>query len=436
MLEKLFKLKAHGTTLRTEVLAGLTTFAAMSYILAVNPDILSATGLDFKGLITVTALASAIGSLLMALLTNYPIALAPGMGLNAYFTYNVVIENEIPVEAALGLVFWNGILFLALSVTGIRTRIARAIPHSMRIGVQCGIGLFIAFIGLRNGQVIVADQNTLVTIGDFASASVLLTLSGILLMVFLVYRRVPGAIFVGILILTVIGFFIPQGEGRLTPLPEQLISAPAPIEQTFFQLDLLYLFEHFAQVYPIILALLFVDLFDTIGTLVGVSRRANLLDDKGHLPRMGRALTADALATTSGALLGTSTVTSYVESAAGVESGGRTGLTAVVVSACFLLALFFSPLISVIPSAATAPALVMVGIFMIQGIAKLDFDDLTELAPAFMTMVAMPLTYSISEGIGLGFMTYVGVKLLTGRYRDVSWLTAVLAAVFLLHYLL
>ena len=436
MLEKLFKLKAHGTTIRTEVLAGLTTFAAMSYILAVNPDILSATGLDFKGLITVTALASAIGSLLMALLTNYPIALAPGMGLNAYFTYNVVIENEIPIEAALGLVFWNGIIFLILSVTGVRTRIANAIPHSMRIGVQCGIGLFIAFIGLRNGQVIVGDQNTLVTIGDFSSPAVLMTLSGVLLMVFLVYKRVPGAIFVGILALTAVGLLIPQGEGRLTPFPEQLISAPAPIEETFFRLDLFFLFENFMMVFPIVLALLFVDLFDTIGTLVGVSRSANLLDEKGQLPKMGNALTADAIATTSGALLGTSTVTSYVESAAGVESGGKTGLTAVVVAACFLLALFFSPLIAIIPSAATAPALVMVGIFMLKGIAKLDFDDLTELAPAFMTMVAMPLTYSISEGIGLGFITYVGVKLLTGRFKDVSWLTAVLAIVFLLHYLL
>ncbi len=436
MVEKLFKLESHHTTFRTEILAGLTTFAAMSYILAVNPAILSETGLGVAGLITVTALAAAAGSLFMAVLTNYPIALAPGMGLNAYFAYNVVIANQIPVQAALGFVFWNGVLFLVLSVTGIRTRIALAIPHSMRIGVQCGIGLFIAFIGLRNGGIIVNNDATLVAIGDLSRPSVLLCLVGILLMVYLVTKRVPGAIFVGILILTLVGLFLPKGSGNVTAAPGGIVGLPAPIDETFFRLDIFYVFEHFNQAFPIILALLFVDMFDTIGTLVGVSRRAELLNDHGNLPKMGNALTADAAATVTGSLLGTSTVTAYVESAAGVESGGRTGLTAVTVAACFLLALFFWPIIQVIPFEATAPALVLVGIFMLHGVSQLDFDDLTELAPAFITMLTMPLTYSISEGIGLGFISFVGIKLLTGRRRDVSVLTAALAVVFLLHYVL
>lgn len=437
ILERLFQLRANQTTVRTEVLAGLTTFAAMSYILVVNPGILSQTGMDYRGLITVTALAAAIGSLAMALLTNYPIALAPGMGLNAYFTFTVVLTQGIPVEAALGLVFWNGILFLGLSLSGIRARIARAIPYSLRIGVQCGIGLFIAFIGLQNAGLVADHPVTLVTLGDLNQPGPLLSLVGVLFMVFLVYRQIPGAIVLGILALTFVGFLLPDGEGgSLTPVPEAIFSMPAGIEGTFFQLDLLYTFTHFQTVFPVLLALLFVDLFDTIGTLIGVSRRARLLDENDDLPKMSRALTADATATTVGSLLGTSTTTSYVESAAGVEAGGRTGLTAVTVAICFLLALIFTPILTIIPQQATAPALVLVGIFMIHGFSHLDFEDLTELAPAFITMLTMPLTYSISEGIALGFISFVVIKGLTGRARDITPLTGILAIVFLLHYLL
>lgn len=437
IIEKLFRLRENQTTIRREIIAGLTTFAAMSYILVVNPGILSATGLDFQGLITVTALAAAFGSLAMALLTNYPIALAPGMGLNAYFTYTVVLTQGIPVEAALGLVFWNGILFLGLSLTGVRARIANAIPTSLRIGVQCGIGLFIAFIGLQNAGLVIDHPVTLVTLGDLSNPGPLLALAGLLLMVFLVYREVPGAIVLGILALTFVGLLLPTvGGGSITPAPRGLVSAPRGIEETFLKLDLLYLFKYFNEVWPILLALLFVDLFDTIGTLIGVSRRANLLDREDNLPKMSRALTADAAATTLGALLGTSTTTSYVESAAGVEAGGRTGLTSVTVAICFLLALIFTPLLTIIPPEATAPALILVGIFMVHGMSRLDFDDLTEVAPAFVTMLAMPLTYSISEGIGLGFITYVVVKGTTKRSSEVSLLTAILALVFLLHYLL
>lgn len=436
MFEKIFRLRENQTTFKRELLAGLTTFAAMSYILVVNPDILSKTGLGYEGLITVTALAAAIGSLAMALLTNYPIALAPGMGLNAYFTYTVVLTQGVPVEAALGLVFWNGILFLILSVSGLRARIAAAIPFSLRIGVQCGIGLFIAFIGLQNGGLVVDHPATLVTLGDFSQPGVILAFSGFFFMIFLVQRGLPGAIIIGILVITIAGLFLPNGQdSQITATPQAIFSAPAPIDETFLRLDLLYAFRHLDTILPILLALLFVDLFDTIGTLIGVSRRARLLDTKGELPKMSRALTADATATSVGALLGTSTTTSYVESAAGVESGGRTGLTAVTVALCFLLALIFTPILAVIPPEATAPALVLVGIFMLHGMARLNFDDLTELAPAFITMIAMPLTFSISEGIALGFITYVVVKGVTGQARQVSKLTAILAIVFLGHYL-
>ncbi len=441
MLEKWFKLSAQGTTPRREVVAGLTTFAAMAYILTVNPAILSATGMEPAGLVTVTALAAALGTLFMALLTNYPIALAPGMGLNAFFAYTVVLGMGVPWEAALGLVFWNGVLFLGLSVTGVRGMIAEAIPDNLKIGVQAGIGLFIAFIGLKNSGIIVANPATFVTLGDLSQPQPLLALLGLVVAVGLVFWRVPGAILLAILGITVIGFFVPTGTSEtgqatfLTARPEALISPPAGIGQTFFALDLLYPFKNFGQAWAIILALLFVDMFDTIGTLLGVSRRAGLTDAEGRLPRIGRALSADAAATIAGASLGTSTTTAYIESATGVQAGGRTGLTGVVVAGCFLLALIFTPLILIVPTVATAPALIMVGIFMTQGLKHLDFDDLLLVAPAFVTMLTMPLAFSISEGIGLGFITHVGLQLVAGRARRVSWLTYLLAALFLAHYI-
>lgn len=435
MFEKLFQLRAHGTTVRTEIVAGITTFAAMSYILVVNPGLLANAGMGFEGLITVTALAAAIGSLLMAFLTNYPIALAPGMGLNAYFAFTVCLGLGVPWQAALGMVFWNGILFILLSVTGIRSRIADSIPAPLKTGVQCGIGLFIAFIGLKNGGVVVDNPATLVTIGDLSQPSVFLVILGIVLTVTLVLKKVPGAIILAILAVTAIGFVIPKGEGMVTALPAGIIGAPSGIGETFFQLDLFWPFQNFNAALPIIFAMLFVDMFDTIGTLIGVSRHAGLVDQQGRLPKMGNALTADACATLVGSLLGTSTTTSYIESAAGVESGGRTGLTAVVVAGCFLLALIFTPIIAIIPPEATAPALVMVGIFMMEGIRHLNFDDIKELAPAVVAMLMMPLAFSISEGIAIGFIVYVGIMLLTGRIRNVPWLTSALAVVFIIHYL-
>ena len=434
LLEKIFRLTDNGSNVKTEIIAGLTTFAAMSYVLVVNPSILSAGGMPLEGLITVTALAACIGTMLMALMTNYPIAMAPGMGLNAFFAFTICITREIPWEAALGIVFWNGILFVLLSVTGVRQKIAHAIPDALKIGVQCGIGLFIAFIGLKNAGLIADHPATFVTIGNLSEPATMLALIGIIFTIVLVAKKVTGAILLSVIVLTIIGAFIPVGEGYLTARPEAVFGMPESISTTFFAMDIMYPIEHFSQTWDLIFALLFVNMFDTIGTLIGVSRKAKLLDDKGNLPKMGSAMTADASASVVGAALGTSPVTSYVESAAGVSSGGRTGLTAAVVAVCFLLALVLTPLMKVIPLMATTPALIMVGVLMMESIRQLDFDDVTSLATASVALLAMPLTFSISEGIALGFITYVGIMLGTGRYNQVTWITYLMAAVFLLRY--
>jgi len=436
LLQQLFKLQHHNTTIKKEVIAGLTTFAAMSYILIVNPSILGLSGMPVAGLITVTALSACIGTLLMAGFTNYPIALAPGMGLNAFFAFTICMSREIPWEAALGIVFWNGILFLLLTLTGVRTKIAEAIPPALKIGVQCGIGLFIAFIGLKNANLIVDHPATFVTLGDLSNPAVLLAFAGIIFTVVMMLKNVTGGILLSIILLTFIGAFIPSGEGMLTPIPSAVVGLPEPISDTFLAMDIWYPIDHFAQTWDLIFALMFVNMFDTIGTLIGVSRRANLLNEDGKLPRIGPAMTADATASVVGAGLGTSPVTSYVESAAGVSAGGRTGLTAIVVAICFLLSLFLTPLMKVIPVMATTPALVMVGILMMESIRQLDFDDIAALATAVVALVAMPLTFSISEGIALGFITWVGVKVGSGQYKQVSWLTWLLTGVFLLRYIL
>lgn len=433
--ERLFQLQAHQTTFKNEIIAGLTTFAAMSYILIVNPGVLGQSGMPVEGLITVTALSACIGTLLMAAMTNYPIALAPGMGLNAFFAFTICLSRDIPWEAALGIVFWNGVLFFLLTLTGIRRRIAEAIPRALKIGVQCGIGLFIAFIGLKNADLVVDNPATFVTLGDLSEPSVMLALFGILLTIILLIRQITGAILLTMLILTAIGLFIPTENGPLTATPTSVIGMPESISPTFMAMDILFPIEHFAQTWDLIFALMFVNMFDTIGTLLGVSRRANLLTPAGKLPRMGNAMTADAAASVAGAALGTSPVTSYVESAAGVSAGGRTGLTAVVVALCFLLALFFTPLMKVIPLMATTPALLVIGILMMESIRQLDFDDLGALATASVAIIAMPLTFSISEGIALGFITHVSIMVGTGKFRDVSVLTYALAVIFLLRYL-
>jgi AGZA family xanthine/uracil permease-like MFS transporter len=435
LLERLFKVTEKGSTFKRELVAGLTTFAAMSYVLVVNPSILSASGMPIEGLITVTALAACIGTLMMAAMTNYPIAMAPGMGLNAFFAFTICITREIPWEAALGIVFWNGILFLILSLMGVRKKIAEAIPAALKIGVQCGIGLFIAFIGLKNAGLVVDNPATFVSLGDMSEPATMLALIGIVITIVLVVKQVTGAILISVILLTVIGYFVPSGEGMITAAPDGVIGMPDSISNTFFAMDIMYPITYFAQTWDLIFALLFVNMFDTIGTLIGVSRKAKLLDENGVLPKMGNAMTADASASVVGAALGTSPVTAYVESAAGVSAGGRTGLTSVVVALCFVLALFFTPIMKVIPLMATTPALIMVGVFMMESIRQLDFDDMPSLATATIAMMAMPLTFSISEGIALGFITYVGIKMGTGKFKEVSLITYILGAVFMLRYL-
>ncbi|MBI3886924.1 MAG: NCS2 family permease [Opitutae bacterium] len=436
MLNRLYRLDANGTTVAREVQAGATTFAAMAYILAVNPAILAAAGMPAAALITVTALTAAASTLLMGFLTNYPLALAPGMGINAYFAFTVCLGLGVSWQSALGLVFVNGVIFLALSLTGVREKIIAAIPHQLKLAITCGIGLFIAFIGLKNGGLVVASPATFVTHGDFGSPPVLLCFGGILLTAVLVARRVPGAIILSILSVTGAGLFVANGHGGMvTARPGALFSLPASPAPTFLQLNFDLLRHDFAKALPIILTLLLVDMFDNIGTLIGVTQRAGLLDRDGKLPKAGRALVADSLAAILSSLLGTSTVVSYIESAAGVEAGGRTGLTGATTAGLFLLALFLTPVILVIPAAATAPALVIVGIFMFQSVAQLKLDDFAETAPAFLIIAGIPLSFSIAEGIGLGLIASAVLHLATGRARQTSPLTYVLAGIFSLHLL-
>jgi len=436
MLTQFFRLEQHGTTVRRELVAGLTTFAAMAYILAVNPAILSQTGMDKGALITATALASALMTVVMALATNYPIALAPGMGLNAFFTFGICLGSKMPWQAALGLVFYSGVAFLILTLTGVRRKLIDAIPHELKLAITCGIGLFIAFIGLKGAGVISANPATLVSLGDIRQPGPLMALGGIIVAAVLIWRKVPGAIILTVLGLSVLGLFLKTSgpdAAPVTPMPASLVSAPASLAPTFLQLDLAYFWQHWRVCLPLLLALLFVDLFDNMGTLIGVCQRAGLLDKQGNLPKIGRALTADATAAMVGSTLGTSTVTSYIESAAGVEAGGRTGLTAITTAGCFLLALFLSPLIAVIPAAATAPALVIVGVFMMQSVAELDLKDFAKAVPAVITMLAMPLTFSIAEGIAIGFVVHVFFMLGIGRGKEVKPLSWVLGLLFLAH---
>ncbi len=433
MLQRLFRLEENRTTVGREMQAGLTTFAAMAYILAVNPAILANTGMDKGALVTVTALTAAIATAIMALMTNYPIALAPGMGINAFFTFTMVLGKGVPWSEALGMVLVNGVIFLLLSVTGVREKIMAAIPHSLKIAVTCGIGLFIAFIGLKNGGVIVANPATFVSHGDFASGPVALCLFGIVLTAILVARRVPGAIVISIAVVTVAGLFVRAGANKMvTELPPSLIAMPASPAPVFLKLTFQFLTSSHAMMMalPLILTLLLVDMFDNIGTLIGVTKRAGFLRPDGTLPKAGRALLADSFATILSALFGTSTVVSYIESASGVEAGGRTGLTTLTTSALMLLALFFTPLILIVPAAATAPALVIVGIFMMQSITEIDMSDFKVATPAVLTLLAIPLTFSIAEGIGLGLIAAALLALGLGESKKMTALGYVLAAIF------
>ena len=424
MLEKLFKLKAHHTTVRTEIIAGITTFLAMAYILFVNPSILGATGMDKGSVFVATCLAAAIGSILMGLIANYPIALAPGMGLNAFFTYTVVLHMGYTWQIALGAVFLSAVIFFALSIFKIREWIIASIPLPLRAGIAAGIGLFLALIALEGAGIVVDNPATLVGLGDLTKPGPLLALLGFFIIVVLEARRVTGAVLIGILVVT----FISMGIG-LTPFAG-VFSAPPSIAPTFMQLDIAGAFN--VGLVSVIFAFLFVDVFDNTGTLLGVTKRAGLADEQGNVPKMGRALIADSAAALFGSLLGTSTTTSYVESAAGVSAGGRTGLTAIVVAILFLLSLFFSPLASSVPVYATAPALLFVAVLMASGLAEIDWKDVTTAAPVTVTALTMPLTYSIANGIAFGFITWTVVKLLSGRTKEVNAALVILSILFVI----
>ncbi len=428
LLDKVFKLSDNGTTVRTEIIAGITTFLTMAYIIAVNPGILANAGMDFGAVFVATCIAAALGTAVMGFAANYPVALAPGMGLNAFFTFGVVLGMGQSWQIALGCVFWSGIIFLLLSVFRIREWIINAIPMSLKTGIAVGIGLFLAIIGLQGAGVIVDHQATLVTLGDVTTPQVLLFFLGFFIITALYYRRIPGAVIIGILATTAAGFFFGLIEYR------GIVSLPPSIGPTLLQLDIFGALE--AGLYAVIFAFLFVDLFDTSGTLIAVAKEGDLLDEKDRLPRLGRALMADSSASVTGSLLGTSTTTSYIESSAGIASGGRTGLTAVTVAVCFILALFFSPLAMMIPSYATASALLFVSVLMISSISSINWQDLTESAPVVVTAVMMPLTYSIADGIAIGFISYALIKLLAGKSGDINISVSIITLLALCKYII
>ncbi|MFZ2473676.1 MAG: NCS2 family permease [Gemmiger qucibialis] len=454
MMEKLFHLKENHTDVKTEVMAGITTFMTMAYILAVNPNILSAAGMDAKAVLIATSLAAFVGTMLMAFLANYPFALAPGMGLNAYFSYTVVLSMGYSWQMALLAVFVEGIVFIVLSLTNVREAIFNAIPLTLKSAVSVGIGLFVAFVGLQNAKLIVNSDSTLLTYQHFKGETfhsvgigALLTLVGVLLIAVMLIKNVKGAILYGIILTWVLGIiceltgiYVPDAEaGMYSVIPTAFVSFDfSSLGNTFgqvFNLD----FTNFniGNFIVVMFAFLFVDLFDTLGTLIGVASKADMLDEEGKLPRIKGALLADAIATSAGAVLGTSTTTTYVESASGVTEGGRTGLTAATTAVLFLLASIFSPLFLTIPSFATAPALIVVGFYMMGAVVKINFDDMTDAIPAFLTILVMPLAYSISEGIAIGVVSWTLINLLSGKAKEkkITPLMYVLTVLFILKYI-
>ncbi|MGN8631125.1 NCS2 family permease [Blautia sp. HCP3S3_G3] len=454
-LEKLFHLKEHHTDVKTEVIAGITTFMTMAYILAVNPNILQASGMDRGAIFTATALSSFVATCLMALLSNYPFVLAPGMGLNAYFAYTVVLGMGYSWQQALAAVFAEGLIFILLSLTNVREAIFNSIPINLKHAVSVGIGLFIAFIGLQNAHIVVNNDSTLVSVFSFKGSvedgtfhtlgiTVLLALIGLLITAIMLVKNIKGGILWGILITWGLGIlcqftglYVPDAElGFYSLLPDfsNGLSVPS-MAPTFMKMDFSIVFS--LDFFVIMFAFLFVDMFDTLGTLIGVASKADMLDKDGRLPKIRGALLSDAVGTTAGAMFGTSTVTTFVESASGVAEGGRTGLTAIVAAILFGLSLFLSPIFLAIPSFATAPALIIVGFLMLTSITKIDFNDYTEAIPCFIAIIAMPFMYSISEGIAMGVISYVVINLVTGKAKEkkISALMYVLAVIFVLKYI-
>ena len=428
MLKKLFGFDPTQTTIKKEIVAGITTFLTMSYILAVNPAMFSQLeGMPAGAVFTSTALAAIIGCIAMAFWGKLPFGLAPGMGINAFFVYSVCLGMGYSWQLALTAVLIEGLIFILLTVTNIREAIVNAIPQSLRNAIGAGIGLFIAFIGLSSADIVVKNDATLVTLGDITSGSALLALIGLAITGFMFIRDIPGAILIGILVTMILG--IPMGITEF----KGIISYPESISPIFFKFEFENIFT--LDMLVVVFTFLFIDMFDTVGTLVGVCTKANMVDKNGNIKRIKQAFMADAIATTAGAMLGTSTTTTYVESAAGVAQGGRSGLTAFAVGVCFAIALLFSPLFLSIPSAATAPALIIVGLLMLEPIVKIPFDDFTESIPAFICIIMMPLTYSISNGILLGMIAYVLINLICGKFKKITIAMYILAVLFILKYI-
>ncbi len=423
-MEKFFKFNENKTDFKTEITAGATTFMTMAYIIFVNPDILSAAGMEFGAVMTATIIAAGVTTILMGLLTNYPFALASGMGLNAFFAF--VVAAQYGWQAALGAVFISGVVFLILAVTGAVTYIDAAVPGSLKNAVAAGIGLFIAFIGLQNAGIIVEYEATMITLGDLTESGPILSLIGLLFIAILMARRVKGAILIGILLTTVVSFII-----GFQPVPTGLgdiFGPPASLSPILLEFDLR---ATLAIPFFVIFSFVFVDVFDTMGTLLGTGARAGYLDEKGRLPKVNKAMLADAIGTMGGAMIGTSTVTTYIESTAGISEGGRTGFTSIIVGILFFLTLFLAPLAGLVPGEATAPALIVVGVLMMASVMRIDFNDFTEAMPAFLTIIFMPLAYSIADGIAFGFIAFPIVKLVAGRGKEVHWLLYILAVISL-----
>ena len=440
-----FRLKENNTTVKKEVIAGITTFMTMAYILAVNPDILGAAGMNRHGVFVATVLSAVLGTVLMAVLANYPFALAPGMGLNAFFAYTIVIKMGYSWQFALAAVFVEGIIFILLTMCNVREALFKAIPDCIKYSISAGIGLFIAFVGFKNAGVIIADSSTLVALGNMMEPQTVLCILGVIITIVLMKREVKGAMLFGILITWGLGI-IAQFTGWYVVNPEAGVYSLIPNFTATGSLfsgwsEVAFKFPSWNEIFGsaesifnfavVVFSFLFVDLFDTLGALMGVASKANYLNEKGELPRIKQAFLADAIATTAGSLMGTSTVTTFVESTAGVMEGGRTGLTALSTAACFMLSLFLSPIFLAIPSFATAPALIVVGVLMLDGILKVDFSDLSEALPAFLTMAMMPFTGSIADGIIFGGITYVLIKFLSGKRKEISLVMYLLAVLFI-----
>lgn len=433
MFDKFFKLKENNTSFKTEVLAGITTFMTMAYILVVNPSILSEAGMNFGSVFTATAIAAIITTLLIGVYAKLPFAAAPGMGLNAFFAFTVVKGMGYSWQFALTAVLLEGIIFILLTIFNVREAIVNSIPLNLKRAISVGIGLFIAFIGLDNAKIVIHPEGgTIVALGNLKAPFTLLAIIGVIITAILVARKVRGALLIGIIATTLIG--IPMGITKVPTTLAGFISAPPSLRPTFMQFEWSHVFS--VDMLIVLFTFLFMDMFDTIGTLVGVATKANMIDEKGNVPRAKHALLADAIGTTVGAVLGTSAVTAYIESASGVAEGGRTGLTAVSTAVMFIISLFLSPLFLMIPSPATAPALILVGLFMLEPIKGIDLTDFTEAIPAFITLIVMPLSYSIADGIAFGMISYIIIKLAAGKGRDISIATYIIGVLFLLKFFL